>query len=135
MLDDSQRNSIKSKAATHGSSEKALNFSIMTAWAFVAGTLKENKVRLDRHYALKSTKVKDPLNAEAMAKGRHKSDPENYRGLGTRNDTKERGRCVELFYLQAETGKGIITAVVDAAIKRHYTKQAKLEQLKAEKKV
>jgi len=37
--------------------------------------------------------------------------------------------------LQAESGKGITPAVVDAAIKRHYTKQAKLEQLKAEKKV
>jgi hypothetical protein len=55
--------------------------------------------------------------------------------LGTRNDVKERGRCVELFYLQAEKGKGITPAVIDVAIKRHYTKQAKLDQLKAEKKV
>jgi hypothetical protein len=116
--------------------EKALTFSIVTAWAYVAGILQPNQVRLQRHYDLrKLTKGKDPLNAEVMAKGRHKSDPENYRGLGTRNDAKERGRCVELFYLQAESGKGITPAVVDAAIKRHYTKQAKLEQLQAEKKV
>ena len=70
-----------------------------------------------------------------MAEGRHKSDPSNYRGLGTRNDAKERGRCVELFHLQAEKGTGITPAIVDAAIKRHFAKQAKLEQLQAEKKV
>jgi hypothetical protein len=70
-----------------------------------------------------------------MANGRHKSDPENYRGVGTRNDAKERGRCVELFFIQAETDKGITHAVIDAAIKRQYTKLAKLDQLKAEKRV
>jgi hypothetical protein len=115
--------------------EKAINFAVMTAWAFIAGVLQSNPARLERHYDLKKARGRDPLNAQAMAKGRHKSDPENYRGLGTRNDVKERGRCVELFYLQAESGKGISSAVIDAAIKRHYTKQAKLDQLKAEKKV
>jgi hypothetical protein len=116
--------------------DKALTFSIMTAWAYVAGILQTNETRLQRHYDLaNTTKGRDPLSAQAMAKGRHKSDSENYRGLGTRNDSKERGRCVELFYLQAEKGSGITPALVDAAIKRHYTKQAKLEQLKAEKKV
>jgi hypothetical protein len=55
--------------------------------------------------------------------------------LGTRSDSKERSRCVELFYIQADKGKGITPALADAAIKRHFTKQAKLEQLKAEKKV
>lgn len=115
--------------------EKAINFAIMTAWAFIAGILQSNPTRLERHYGLKKAKGKDPLNAQAMAEGRHKNDPENYRGLGTRNDAKERGRCVELFYLQAESSKGITPAVIDAAIKRHYTKQAKLDQLKAEKKV
>ncbi|OGO21925.1 MAG: hypothetical protein A2Z28_06350 [Chloroflexi bacterium RBG_16_51_9] len=143
LLDDAQRMAIenvllkdKNKAVPYVYAEKALTFSIMTAWAYVAGILRVNKVRLQRHYDLRnSAKEKDPLNAEAMAKGRHKTDPENYRGLGTRNDAKERGRCVELFYLQAESGKGITPAVIDAAIKRHYTKQAKLEQIKAEKKV
>ncbi|MGB8658627.1 MAG: hypothetical protein WCE90_12725 [Candidatus Zixiibacteriota bacterium] len=116
--------------------DKALTFSVMTAWAYVAGILQANHARLQRHFDLGNwAKGRDPLNAEAMAEGRHKSDAEKYRGLGTRNDEKERGRCVELFYLQAESGKGITPAVIDAAIKRHYTKQAKLEQLKAEKKV
>ncbi len=115
---------------------KALTFSVMTAWAYVAGILQNNQVRLQRHYDLRNTTTeRDPLNAAAMADGRHKSDPSNYRGLGTRSDTKERGRCVELFYLQAEKGTGITPAIVDAAIKRHFAKQAKLEQLQAEKKV
>jgi hypothetical protein len=145
LLDDAQRTAIenillsddsKSKAVLLVYGEKALTFSVMTAWAYVAGALQTNSVRLQRHYDLKKyNKGKDPLSAGAMAKGRHKSDPENYRGLGTRNDAKERGRCVELFYLQAESGKGITPAVIDAAIKRHYTKQAKLEQLRAEKRV
>lgn len=139
QLDQAQHSAIqaaylKDNKVSLVAAEKALNFSIMTAWAYVAGILHQNRPRLDRHYALKNTKSKDPLNAKALAEGRHKSDPENYRGVGTRNDAKERGRCVELFYFQAEKGKGITPSVVDASIKRHYTKIAKLEQLKAENK-
>lgn len=140
-LDQAQRTVIEEMYAQNHNiplvyGEKALTFSVMTAWAYVAGILQTNPVRLNKHYDLRNTtKGREPLNAAEMAKGRHKSDPENYRGLGTRNDAKERGRCVELFYLQAESGKGITPAVIDASIKRHYTKQAKLEQLKAEKKV
>ncbi len=141
LLDQSQRTTIeKMYKQDHKIPlvyvEKALTFSVMIAWAYIAGILQNNQVRLQRHYDLRNTTTeRDPLNAAAMAKGRHKSDPENYRGLGTRNDAKERGRCVELFYLQAETGKRITPAVIEAAIRRHYTKQAKLEQLQAEKKV
>jgi hypothetical protein len=79
----------------------------MTAWAYVAGVLKNNRPRLERHFNLMAAKGKDPLNAAALAKGKHKTDPENYRGLGYRTDAKERGRLVELFYLQAEKGSGI----------------------------
>jgi plasmid maintenance system antidote protein VapI len=141
FLDQTQRAAIENMNEQDNTikliyADKALTFSIMTSWAYVAGVLHSNPVRLQRHYDLRNTpKERDPLNAEAMAKGRHRSDPENYRGLGTRNDAKERGRCVELFYLQAEKGTGITPALVDAAIKRRYTKQAKLVQLQAEKKV
>lgn len=140
-LDQAQHHAIQEKNKQNNKiplvfADKALTFSVMAAWAYVAGILQENSVRLLKHFDLGNwTKGRDPLNAEAMAKGRHKSDPENYRGLGTRNDVKERGRCVELFYLQAESGHGITPAIIDVAIKRHYTKQAKLEQLQAEKKV
>ena len=112
--------------------EKALNFAILSSWAFVAGLLQGNETRLMRHYNLDTNTGKDPLNAAALAKGRHKTDPENYRGLGYRTDPKERGRLVELFYLQAEKGEGVNPALIDLAIKKFHLKQAHLEVAAAE---
>jgi hypothetical protein len=74
------------------------------------------------------------LNAAALAKRRHKTDLDSYRGLGYRTDPKERGRLVELFYVQAEDGKGITASSVDIAIKKYHAKQAQLEVLKAQAK-
>jgi hypothetical protein len=112
--------------------EKALNFAILSSWSFIAGLLQGNETRLMRHYNLDTSTGKDPLNAAALAKGRHKTDPENYRGLGYRTDPKERGRLVELFYLQAEKGEGINPALIDLAIKKYHLKQAHLEVAAAE---
>ena len=141
LLDQAQRTAIHKMHSTdnkvllvHG--EKVVTYSIMTAWAYIAGVLQSNPDRLQRHYDLKNSATdRDPLNAQVLAKARHKTDKENYRGVGTRSDSKERSRCVELFYLQAEKGKGITATLADAAIKRHFTKQAKIDQLRAEKKV
>ncbi len=107
--------------------EKALSPAILAGWAYVAGMLRNNEKRLRRHYALRNVTGKDPLNAAALAKGRHKSDPPNYRGLGYRSDPKERGRFVELFYNQAETGSGITPSAIDIAIKQFHAKQAQIE--------
>jgi len=128
-----QRAAFKGKTANPDFEEKALNFAVMSGWAFVSGLLHSNDVRLKRHYALREPKGKDPLNAAVLAKGRHKTDPDNYRGLGNRMDPKERGRFVELFYLQAEKGEGITKASVDLAIKKFHAKQALLEVVQAEK--
>lgn len=114
---------------------KAVNYSILASWAYIAGLLQKNKVRLDRHYKLSEAENIDPLNASALAKGRHKTDPENYRGLGTRTDKKERGRLSEVLYLQAEKGKGISKPIVDAGIKQYHAKLANLEALEAIKKL
>jgi hypothetical protein len=131
-----QKMRLKEKKIPSVYSEKALTLSIITAWAYTAGLLHDNKVRLQRHYDLKDVAKKgDPLNASAMAAGRHKSDPENYRGLATRNDAKEMGRCVELFYAQAENGNGITPALIDLAIKKYHLKQDKLDIDEVEKKV
>ncbi len=111
--------------------EKAMNAAILSAWAYIAGMLHDNEKRLKRHFALRSTTGRDPLNAAALTKGRHKSDPENYRGLGYRQDPKERGRFVELFFNQAEAGSGITTQAIDIAIKQYHAKQAQLEVIKA----
>lgn len=111
--------------------EKAMNLAILSAWAFVAGTLSTNAVRLKRHFGLADSTGKDPLNAAALAAGRHRSDPQNYRGLGYRTDPKERGRLVELFFLQAEKGEGITKAAIDLAMKKYHAKVAILEVKKS----
>ena len=112
--------------------EKASNYAILSAWAYTAGILSRNPTRLKRHFSLRETKSKDPLNAAALARGRHKTDAENYRGLGYRTDAKERGRLVELFFLQAERGDGITKALIDLAIKKYHAKQALSEVWEAE---
>ena len=114
--------------------EKALNIAVVSAWSYIAGMLHANPARLKRHFDLRGATGKDPLNANALANGRHKTDAQNYRGLGYRTDPQERGRFVELFYLQAEDGKGITPAAVDIAIKQYHVKQAQLEVLKAKAK-
>lgn len=133
-----QRGSFAKKDGTPSNNDytdKASSYAIVAAWAFVAGTLCDNKVRLLRHYELPNQGKPDPLNAKALARARHKTDPDNYRGLGTRTDAKERGRLAELFYFQAEKGSGITKELADAAIARFYAKQAMLEALAAESKV
>jgi hypothetical protein len=112
---------------------KAINYSTLSSWSFIAGILQDNKVRLKRHYELSEVNNIDPLNALALAKGRHKTDPQNYRGLGTRTDKKERGRLAEVFYLQAEKGEGIAQGIVDLGIKKYHAKLANLEVVEAEK--
>jgi hypothetical protein len=114
--------------------EKALNYAVLSGWAFVAGVLEKNKPRLKHHYDLRETKTKDPLNAAALAKGRHKTDAENYRGLGYRTDAKERGRFAELFFIQAEDGSKINSQKIDLAIKKHVAKEAALEVTEAARK-
>lgn len=114
---------------------KAANYSILASWAYIAGLLQNNKVRLNKHFKLSKMEKIDPLNASALAKGRHKIDPENYRGLGTRTDKKERGRLSEVFYIQAEKGNGITKGIVDVGIKKYHAKLANLEVIEAEKKL
>jgi hypothetical protein len=113
--------------------EKATNPAILAAWAYIAGMLRHNDVRLKRHYALASTTGHDPLNVAALVKGKHKTDPEQYRGLGYRTDPKERGRFSELFFLQSENGDGVSKSNIDVAIAQFHAKGAALdvEKLKA----
>ncbi len=130
-----QRNAfVKPKKFPPDFPEKAFNIAVLGAWAYVAGMVRNNAVRLKRHNDLCLTTNRDPLNAAALAAGSHRTDPDNYRGLGYRTDAKERGRLVELFSLQAEEGGGITPGKIDIAIKRYHAKQAQLEVLKAEHK-
>lgn len=116
-------------------SEKALSYAILSSWAFIAGVLNINKERLTRHFDLSNRTSVDPLSSALLAKGRHKTDPENYRGLGTRTDSKDRGRLAELFFLQAEKGNGINKKMVDLAIEKFHAKEANLRVQEMEKKL
>jgi hypothetical protein len=109
-----------------------MNAAVLSAWAYVAGLLSGNEVRLTRHYALSDTAGRDPLNAVELSRARHRTDPDTYRGLGFRTDPKERGRMVELFSLQAEDGAGISKRGIELAIAKYHAKQAQLEVVKVE---
>jgi len=114
--------------------EKASNYAVLAAWAYMAGVFSRNSTRLKRLFSLRAAKGKDPLNAAALARGRHRTDPENYRGLGYRTDAKERGRLAELFFLQGEKGEGISRRCIDLAIKKYHAKQAMADVWAAESK-
>jgi hypothetical protein len=101
---------------------------------YIAGILHDNETRLKRHFSIRSASGTDPLNASALAKGRHKTDSDTYRGLGYRTDAKERARFAELFFLQGENGEGITPKAIEVAIKQYHAKQANLEVIKAKEK-
>lgn len=111
---------------------KAMNAAVLSAWAYTAGMLQANPTRLTRHYALSETKgTRDPLNARELAKGKHRTDGESYRGLGHRTDARERGQMVELFSLLAEDGDRITANKINAAIYAWFAKKAAIDAKKA----
>jgi hypothetical protein len=111
---------------------KAYNYAILSSWAYISGVLKDNELRLERHFQLGVKTDEEPFQAAILAKGRHKSDPQNYRGLGTRTDKKERGRLAELFFLQAEKGTGITKKLIELALSKYYLKLAAIDVSKIE---
>ncbi len=134
-LNQAQKEYFRTNSGQSEFSDKANSYSVLAGWAFVAGVLHKNEIRLNRHFELAEIKKTDPLSSVLLAKAKHKTDPENYRGLGTRNDTKERGRLAELFFLQADRGNGFTKSIVDLALKKYHAKQSNLEVKEAEKKL
>lgn len=130
-LVDKQRKSFvktgSSKATNPDFAEKAMNDAVLAAWAYVAGLLSNNKVRLQKHFDLKDNGKPDPMRAALLIKGRHATDPDQYRGLGYRTDPKERGRFVELFWIQAEKGGGFSEKMITAAVAAYHAKAAILD--------
>lgn len=126
---------LKYKAGSADARDKANNEAVLAAWAYVAGLLQADKTKLAAHYALGEAKKGEPLKAEILGKGRHATDPEAYRGLGYRTDPQERGRFVELFWLQAEKGSGISAALVKAAIETFHAKHANLRAAELKAKI
>ncbi|MGD0204548.1 MAG: hypothetical protein ABSC20_11675, partial [Candidatus Bathyarchaeia archaeon] len=89
---------------------KAYNLATVASWAFAAGVLSKYPTRQKKLYALPDLCGKDdPLNAQGMAKAKHKSDLDTYRGLGTREDAKERGRLLYLWLNYSNSDKPKVT--------------------------
>lgn len=105
---------------------KALTPAIVSSWAYAAGLLQKDKVRLAKLYSLPDRSgSSDPLNAQAMSQARVDIDPEGYRGLGTRSEPSERGRLLQLFLLYSKSDKDKITIIqCNAAIKKFIAEDA-----------
>ena len=116
---------------------KALTPSILSAWAFVAGILCQDKNKLAKLYKLtEKTKNSNPLSAKEMSEYKHQSDQKTYRGLGTRTDKKERGKIIELLLLYSNKQETTITTnLIDAAVSSFLTKSLAEESKKKMAKV
>ena len=113
---------------------KALSLAVVASWAYAAGLFNSDPNYLKNLYALcdKLAPGEDPLNAKALSKACLKgTDPETYRGLGTRSSPGELGRMLEVFLVMAEKGKKITKDLANAAIKRHEAKRYTHEANKA----
>lgn len=107
---DAIRGSKGKIANRRGFRNKALVESVLCGWAFVAGLLHKDKIRLENHYRIPRTnsKIPDPLNSQEMSKFKHDSDPPTYRGLGTRSSLKDRQRIAQLFLAKSLSSNVVI---------------------------
>jgi hypothetical protein len=129
-LIQAQRTAFAGQKGQSDFAEKAMNGAVLSAWAYTAGLSQSNKVRLKKHYALPGTTSGDPLNAKALAEGKHSSDKDTYRGLGYRTDPRERGQMVELFVALSESGDKVSPKKVKSAIYDWYAKRHALAAIK-----
>lgn len=115
---------------------KAFHLSVISSWAFASGVLQRDSKRIKKLYELSDNSGDDdPLNAIAMSKAKHKTDPETYRGLGTRSDEKERGRLLQLFLNYSASDKKKITLdMCNAAISIFHANKAHKEAEEQKKK-
>lgn len=113
---------------------KAFSLSVVASWAYAAGCFQSDSPSLKNLYSLpdNTNPPEDPLNAKALSQARLKgTDPDTYRGLGTRNSPKELGRMLEVFLILAEKNKLKITKqLANAAIQSYEAKRAVYESEK-----
>lgn len=108
---------------------KAMSLSVVASWAYAAGLFQGKSEYLNTHYTIPDSvsPPNDPLNAKALSLARLKgTDPDTYRGLGTRSSPNELGRMLEVFVVLAEeaTKKRITKSLANAAIQSYEAKRA-----------
>lgn len=128
----------KGNVAEHA--RKALSLAVVAAWAFAAGLLCEEKDKLKLLYELplRCGAEEDPLNAKALGGAKLKgTDPDNYRGLGTRSNPQELGRMLEVFLLLVDKAVDpkITLEMANVAIKTYHAKKSLQEAEKAKQKL
>lgn len=119
---------------------KTMSLSVVASWAYAAGFFQRNGDYLKILYSLPDavTPPEDPLNAKALSDARLKgTDPDTYRGLGTRNNSEELGRMLEVFLVLATKAskKKITKDLANAAIQSYEAKKANLRAEKVLKKI
>ncbi len=111
---------------------KALSLSVVSSWAYAAGLFQREPSYLNIHYSIpeSASPPEDPLNAKALSQARLKpTDPDTYRGLGTRSSPTELGRMLEVFLVLAikASKKRITKELANAAIQSYVAKRAVCE--------
>lgn len=110
---------------------KALSHSVVASWGYAAGLFQNNADYLKNLYSIPDnvSSSEDPLNAKALSQARLKgTDPDTYRGLGTRSGPRELGRMLEVFHVLATKNKKRITKeIANAAIQSYEAKRAGYE--------
>lgn len=110
---------------------KAMVLAMVSSWAYASGLLQRHKDRLNKFYSLPDKSGKnDPLNAIQMSAFQFKGiDPEAYRGLGTRSDSKERGRLAMIFleYSKEQSKDVIDKALLERAVRFYHANKMRSE--------
>jgi hypothetical protein len=107
---------------------KVLSLSVVASWGYAAGLFQHQEDYLAILYSIPDNIVapEDPINAKALSQARLKgTDPDTYRGLGTRSSPRELGRMLEVFLVLATKSKKRITKeIANAAIQSYEAKKA-----------
>lgn len=125
-----QRETVLNREESSNSefARKALSLSVVASWAYAAGLFQRSDDNLKSLYSIPDNVAppEDPLNAKALSAARLKgTDPDTYRGLGTRSGPRELGRMLEVFLVLAAKGKKRITKdIANAAIQSYEAKKA-----------
>jgi len=108
---------------------KTLSLAVVSSWAYASGLFQAHPDLLKTLYKFPDTvsSPEDPLNAKALSLARLKgTDPDTYRGLGTRSSPGELGRMLEVFIILCTKAqqKRITQKLANAAIQSYEAKKA-----------
>lgn len=130
-LHTAQRRSVTERSDDNLSeyARKALSLAVASSWSYAVGLFQNYPELLKVLYNLPDSvsPPEDPLNAKALSAARLRgTDPDTYRGLGTRSNSTELGRMLEVFLVLCTKAqqKRITERLANAAIQSYEAKRA-----------